>query len=168
MGDELVAVYDEAGAVVGSATRQDMRARGLWHAAGQVLVLSRDGESAYVHRRSPDKDVFPGLYDCWAGGVVSAGETPRECAYRELAEELGISGVPLESLFTHVFVQPPHRCHTFTFSVHWDGPVVLQPEEITSGGWMSLAELETWAKDPASPFIPDGRAGVLEWFRRYR
>ncbi|KAA9148728.1 NUDIX domain-containing protein [Amycolatopsis acidicola] len=168
MDEELVAVYDEAGAVAGSATRREMRARGLWHAAGEVLVLSGDGESAYVHRRSPGKDVFPGLYDCWAGGVVAAGETPEECAYRELAEELGISGVPLEPMFTHVFEQPPHRCHNFTFSARWEGPVVHQPEEIVSGGWMPLAELENWAKDPDSPLIPDGRAGILEWFRRYR
>jgi hypothetical protein len=59
--DELVAVYDAGGAVVGKATRREVRAKGLWHAAGVVLVRSPDGESAYVHRRSPDKDVFPGM-----------------------------------------------------------------------------------------------------------
>jgi hypothetical protein len=76
--DELVAVYDAGGAVTGQATRREVRAKGLWHAAGVVLVRSPDGESAYVHRRSPDKDVFPGRYDCWAGGIVAAGETPLE------------------------------------------------------------------------------------------
>jgi 8-oxo-dGTP pyrophosphatase MutT (NUDIX family) len=165
--DELVAVYDEHGAVVSSATRADMRARGLWHAAGEVLVRSLDGESAYVHQRSPAKDVFGGLYDCWAGGVVAAGETPAACALRELGEELGVHGVPLTPLFTHVYEQPPIRCHNFTFEVRWDGPIVHQPEEIVDGGWMSLRELRKWADDPDTPLIPDGRAGIQEWFRRY-
>ncbi|WP_425425784.1 NUDIX hydrolase [Amycolatopsis sacchari] len=163
----MVAVYDERGGVASSATRAEMRARGLWHAAGEVLVRSGDGGSVYVHRRSPDKDVFGGLWDCWAGGVVAAGETPRECAFRELAEELGVRDVPLTPLFTHVFEQPPHRCHNFCFEVLWDGPVTHQPEEIVDGHWLPLAELRKWAQDPESPLIPDGRRGILEWFRRY-
>ncbi|HET6504987.1 MAG TPA: NUDIX domain-containing protein [Amycolatopsis sp.] len=166
-GSELVAVYDAGGAVVGSATRAEVRAKGLWHAAGSVLVRSPDGESAYVHLRSPDKDVFPGTYDCWAGGVVAAGETPLECAYRELAEELGIRDAPLEPLFTHVFRDPPIRCHNFTFETRWDGPISHQPEEIVDGAWMRLSELAKWAEDPATPLIPDGRQGIREWFRRY-
>ncbi|MFD2417042.1 NUDIX hydrolase [Amycolatopsis pigmentata] len=165
--DELVAVYDAGGAVAGRATRGEVRAKGLWHAAGVVLVRSPDGESAYVHRRSPDKDVFPGSYDCWAGGIVAAGETPYECAVRELAEELGIRGVPLEPLFTHVFHEPPLRCHNFAYEVRWDGPIIHQPEEIVEGGWMPLRELAVWAADEAGPLIPDGRLGILEWFRRY-
>ncbi|WP_236793047.1 NUDIX hydrolase [Amycolatopsis sp. GM8] len=168
MHDELVAIYDATGTVTGSATRADMRARGLWHAAGEVLVRSGDGESAYIHRRSPDKDVFPGLWDCWAGGVVAAGETPAECAFRELGEELGIHTAELAPLFTHVFERPPYRCHNFTFETRWHGPIVHQPEEITEGRWMPLRELRVWAEDPGSPMIPDGRAGILEWFRRYR
>nr|WP_158884218.1 NUDIX domain-containing protein [Amycolatopsis anabasis] len=166
-GDELVALYDESGAVTGSAPRAEVRARGLWHAAGVVLVRSVDGRSAYVHLRAPDKDVFPGAYDCWAGGVVAAGETPAECASRELAEELGIRGVTPIPLYTLVFDEPPIRCHNFAFEVRWDGPVVHQPEEIVDGRWMPLDELRRWAEDPASPLVPDGRLGVLEWFRRY-
>ncbi|WP_428832438.1 MULTISPECIES: NUDIX domain-containing protein [Amycolatopsis] len=181
----MVAVYDERGGVAGSATRAEMRARGLRHAAGEVLVRSGDGGSVYVHRRSPDKDVFGGLWDCWAGGVVAAGETPRECAFRELAEELGVRDVPLTPLFTHVFEQPPHRCHNFSppasppppstdtlraahpIPARWDGPVTHQPEEIVEGHWLPLPELREWALDPESPLIPDGRQGILEWFRRY-
>lgn len=165
MADELVAVRDAAGRVTGVATRADVRARGLWHAAAKVLVRSGDGRRVYVHRRTGDKDVFPGLWDCWTGGVVAAGETPAECAFRELGEELGVRGVEPVPLFTHVFDEPPVRCHTFTFEVRWDGEVTHQPEEIADGRWATLTEVRAWAGDPAFPFIPDGRAGALEWFR---
>src|SRR5699024_3032605 len=165
--DELVARYDASGAEIGSALRTDVRAQGLWHAAAVVLVRSTDGSQAYVHLRTADKDVFPGLHDCWAGGVVAAGETPAQCARRELAEELGIIDVTPRPLFTLVYDQPRQRCHNFTFEVHSDGPVRPQPEEIVSGGWMPMNELRAWANDPTSPLVPDGRYTIQEWFRRY-
>ncbi|OZM72967.1 NUDIX hydrolase [Amycolatopsis antarctica] len=167
VGDESVARYDEAGRVIGSARRADVRAHGLWHASGVVLVRSVDGGSVYLHRRSPDKDVFPGTYDCWAGGVVAAGEDPADCARRELGEELGIHGVTPVFLYTLTFDEPPVRCHNHAYEVRWDGPIAHQPEEIVDGRWIPLGELRSMAEDPASPFIPDGRAGILEWFRRY-
>ncbi|MEU3270399.1 NUDIX domain-containing protein [Saccharomonospora sp. NPDC006951] len=166
-GDELVAIYDEEGAVVGSAPRARMRAEGLWHAASVVLVRSPDGGRVYLHQRTADKDVFPSLFDCWSGGVVAAGETPADCAVREIAEELGISGVRPEPLFTSVFEQPPIRCHNFTHEVRWGGPFILQREEIAGGEWIGLERLKAMAEDPASPLVPDGRLGILEWFRRY-
>jgi 8-oxo-dGTP pyrophosphatase MutT (NUDIX family) len=144
-----------------------MRAEGLWHASGVVLVRSGDGESVYVHLRTPDKDIYPATWDCWAGGVVAAGEAPAECARRELAEELGITGVEPVPLFALTYQDGTIRCHNFAFEVRWDGPITHQPEEISEGRWLPLAELRRWVDDPDSPFIPDGRAGIREWFRRY-
>ena len=41
--------------------------------------------------------------------------------------------------------------------------------KIVEGRWITLDELRAWVDDPAPelPFIPDGREGVREWFRRY-
>ena len=164
--DELVAVYDADGTPVGSTTRARMRAEGLWHAATMVLVRSGDLRRVYVHRRSPDKDVFPGLRDCFAGGVLGAGEHADDGARRELAEELGITGVELSPLFVLPFVRPPVRCHNFVYAASWDGPIVHQPEEIVSGGWLALPELVAQLRDPDTDFVPDGRAVALEWLRR--
>jgi 8-oxo-dGTP pyrophosphatase MutT (NUDIX family) len=166
--DELVARYDAAGNVTGAVPRAIMRAEGLWHAATAVLVRSGDGERVYVHRRSDGKDVYPGLHDCWAGGVVAAGETPDDGAARELAEELGVTGVPLTPLFSFVFEQPPIRYHSFVYEVRWDGPVTHQPEEVADGGWLPLTELRARLADPDGfPFVPDGRAAVDRWFARH-
>jgi 8-oxo-dGTP pyrophosphatase MutT (NUDIX family) len=165
-GEELIDEYDEAGHVIGTVSRARMRAQSRWHAATAILVRSGDGQRVYLHRRHPGKDVYPGLSDCWAGGVVGAGETPLACAERELAEELGITGVPLRPLFTFRFEQPPVRYHAFSYEVTWDGPIVHQPEEVVAGWWMELTELRAALADPAWPFVPDGRAGIELWFSR--
>jgi 8-oxo-dGTP pyrophosphatase MutT (NUDIX family) len=167
--DELVALYDQAGLVIGATTRARVRAGGLWHAATMVLVRSGDGDAVYVHLRTADKDIFPSMWDCWAGGVVAAGETPAEGARRELAEELGVEGVDPVPLFTKVYDDGVSRCHNFAFEVRWDGPIRHQVEEIVEGHWISLADLRGWVDDPAParPLVPDGREMAQEWFRRY-
>ena len=76
--DELLALYDpadDAGRVTGSARRDEVRAQNLPHAATAVLVRNSRGQ-VYLHRRTDTKDVYPGLYDVWAGGCVDAGEEP--------------------------------------------------------------------------------------------
>jgi 8-oxo-dGTP pyrophosphatase MutT (NUDIX family) len=131
---EPVAVYDRDGAVVGVAPRGEVHARSLWHGVGGVLLRSGDSERArasepfdtararsarpsaareceergYVHRRAATKLVMPGLHDCWAGGVVGPGEEPAATAARELAEELGVVGVPLTPLFRLVYDEGEH------------------------------------------------------------
>jgi 8-oxo-dGTP pyrophosphatase MutT (NUDIX family) len=163
--DEQVAVYDPTGDVVGSATRGRMRAEGLWHASTFVLVLSPDRGSVYVHRRTTTKDVYPGMHDCWAGGVVAAGEGPDEAAARELREELGVTGRP-EFLFRSVHQRGSIRFHGFMYEVLWDGPVVHQPEEVAAGWWMPLEQLRAKLADPDWSFVPDGRQFAAEWFAR--
>src|SRR3954469_17965502 len=99
--DELVALYDPAddsGAVTGSARRDEVRARNLPHAATAVLVRNSRGQ-VYLHRRTDTKDVYPGLYDVWAGGGADAVGEPYAPARRELAEELRVTGVQLVPVF---------------------------------------------------------------------
>ena len=163
---EAVAVYDEAGAVVGVAPRGEVYARSLWHGVGGVLLRSGDGGCVYVHRRSVTKLVMPGLHDCWAGGVIGPGEKPAGTAARELAEELGVTGVSLTPLFTLVYDEGPGglRSHLFAFEARYDGPVRHQPEEVADGWWMPVTELRARLADPGWPFVPDGRMLVERWF----
>lgn len=167
MADELLAEYDADGAVVGTVWRSRMRAEGRWHGAASVLVRSLDGARIYVHRRSAVKDVFPGLLDCWAGGVIAAGESSEECARRELAEELGVSGVPVKALFRFRYCVPPIRFHYFAFEARWDGPIVHQPEEVVGGEWVTVDEVRRRLADPGWPLVPDGRAAIEKWFAEF-
>lgn len=159
MSEELVAIIDDAGVPIRAEPRSVMRAQNLPHLVVTVLVRRPDGQ-IYVHRRSDDKDVFPGMYDCFAAGCVTAGESPEEAASRELAEELGVAGVELRPLLSSWYRDESthHLCHTW--EVTYDGPVVHQEAEIASGGWMTVSEVRELLADPARPMVPDGRVLV--------
>jgi isopentenyldiphosphate isomerase len=165
--DELVALYDPASAqprVVGAAPRSRVRAENLPHAATAVLLMDDDGR-IYVHRRTESKDVYPGTWDAWAGGVVRAGEHPSDTAVRELAEELGVHDTDLEPLFTAWFRDDRIHELAVTFRARWHGehrhgPVVHQADEVAEGRWMTLDEVRELLDDPARPMIPDGRVAL--------
>jgi 8-oxo-dGTP pyrophosphatase MutT (NUDIX family) len=153
---EQVALVDADGAVVGAASRTEVRRHNLRHAATAVLVRDPAGR-IYVHRRTDTKDWAPGHWDAAAGGVLQAGEDPAGSARRELAEELGIAGVALEPLGAHLYEDDTTRCFEHAFQAVWDGPVAHQPSEVAEGGWMTLAELGALLADSARPFVPDTR-----------
>jgi 8-oxo-dGTP pyrophosphatase MutT (NUDIX family) len=168
---ERVALFDAAGHVVGEAPRGVVYRDGLWHGGTGVLLRSGDGARVYLHRRAPDKLIFPGVHDCWAGGVIGPDEAPEVAAARELAEELGVSGVPLTPIEHFAYdgfadgADAPVRCHMFTYEARWDGPVHHQPSEVVWGDWVTLAELRARLDDPVAwPFVPDGRVGIERWF----
>ena len=159
-----MAWYDAEGVVVGAVLRSRMRAERLWHATTGVLVRSLDGSRVFVHRRTSWKDVFPGMLDVWAGGVVAAGESPDATAVRELSEEYGISDVVVAPLFSGTYDLPDVRCHAFLYEARSDGPFEVQESEIESAWWEPVERLRVLVDDPAWPIVPDGRIALREWF----
>lgn len=153
--EELVALVDDTGRIIGSAPRSVVRRDNLLHSATAVLVRDPDGR-IYLHQRSDTKDWAPGQWDAAAGGVIVVGEIPDTSALRELAEELGISGVEPRPLGRHLYEGDGTRCFEYAYEVVWDGPVLHQPDEVTEGRWVTLAELAEVLASP-TPFVPDTR-----------
>ena len=167
--DEMIALYDRTGIVIGRASRARVYAEGLWHASAGVLLRSTDGLRVYVHRRTETKSVFAGMHDCLAGGVVEPGETTDDTARRELAEELGVTGVPLRPRarlsWNGTWDGRPMRCHVVAFEASYDGPVRHQQAEIADGWWWTDRELADHLADPTWPFVPDTRLLVPRLLR---
>ena len=155
---------DDSGRVVGVAPRSRVRRENLPHGATGVLVRRSDG-SVLVHRRSADKDLWPGLLDVACGGVLLAGEDPDAGARRELAEEVGIDdpGVVLEPLGRRWYRDDDTWYLAHLYEVVWDGPVTFVDGEVAGAWWEPAAAVAAVLDDPASPLVPDTRALLREF-----
>ncbi len=69
---------------------------GFYHLVCAVIVKHTDGTYLFM-RRDLNKS-FGGMWELTAGGSALAGETPLECAIRELNEETGIISSELKEL----------------------------------------------------------------------
>ena len=162
--DELVEVLDDDGNVIEVVTRREIRERHLLHRVAAVLVRNSEG-AVYLHRRAEGKDIYPGAYDVWAGGVLSPGESADEGARRELQEELGIDGVELRPLFVERFEAERGRCITHCYEALYDGSITHQPEEVMSGEWVAVAELRR--RLASDEFPDDGRQFLERWLAEF-
>ncbi|AXY41992.1 NUDIX domain-containing protein [Halomonas sp. JS92-SW72] len=136
---ERIQLVDARNRPCGSAWRAQMRRFRFWHRATYIVVRNARGEIC-VQRRTLTKEVFPGGLDLAAGGVVGAGEAEHLAARRELAEELGIRGVPLRPAGGFIHAEGGHHIFGSLFLVDHDGPLALQAEEVAEVFWRPPAE----------------------------
>lgn len=160
-GDELVDVVDEHDHVIQTVPRRRMRAERLRHRAVFIAILDGAGR-LLVHRRSPLKDIWPGWCDIAVGGVVGAGESYRDAAYRELAEEVGIKTVELIELdpddsrsYDDDQVSLMARC----FVVTAQGPFTFDDGEVIEAWWVHRDGLNDLLS--REKFLPDSLALLL-------
>jgi 8-oxo-dGTP pyrophosphatase MutT (NUDIX family)/predicted alpha/beta hydrolase family esterase len=151
--DEIVQIVDRHNRKIEHLPRTLMRAGKLTHRASYILVFN-DKDEFFLQKRTRTKDIYPGFWDVAAGGVVLADETYEDSARRELAEELGVTGVPLHFLFDHYYEDENNRVWGRIFSCRHNGPFVLQKSEIEGGKFISVAE--ALRQTEKQPFTPDG------------
>jgi len=151
--EEQVQIVDRQNRPSGVEPRGVMRRQALTHRASYILVFNREGE-LYLQMRTMNKDIYPGYWDVAAGGVVLAGESYEASAERELAEELGISGIPLVFLFDHYYEDATNRVWGRIFSCRHEGPFTLQAEEVAYGRFLPVDEALRLSL--IEPFTPDG------------
>ncbi len=138
--EELVEHVDDDDCVIGIVTRTRMRAENLLHRSVAIIVQATDGR-LLVHRRSDDKDLFPGWWDLAAGGVVGIDESYPDAARRELAEELGVVAEPtFVRTARHDDEHARELCHVYR--VTHDGPFRFDDGEVTEARLVDAAELD--------------------------
>jgi len=155
---ELVDVVDEHDQVVRTVTRAEMRAGRLMHRAVSIAVMSMDGR-LLVHRRADTKDVWPGMWDIAAGGVVGAGEWYEDAARRELAEELGIAASELTFLGKGRYVDDAVALIGCGYRVTHEGPFTFADGEISEARWVDRVALD--ALIASERFVPDNLTMLL-------
>ena len=151
--EEIVTIVDEANTVVGSAPRSHMRVECLPHRATYILVFNSAGH-LFVQKRTTTKDIYPGYFDVATGGVVLSGESYEKAAARELAEELGIHGIPLLSHFDFYHEDGGNRVWGRVFTCVHDGVIELQEEEVESGAFYPIQDVFEHCR--RKPYTPDG------------
>ncbi|MBD9485531.1 NUDIX hydrolase [Pseudomonas sp. PDM14] len=149
---ELVTWVDEHDQVLGQLPRAELRARGLI-GRGTFILLFNSAGALCVHRRTLSKAIYPGYWDVAAGGMVAAGEEYAASAARELAEELGISGVTLQAHGHFRFARADNQLWGGVFSAVSDAPLVLQPEEVLEARFLTLDQVR--ADIERAAYCPD-------------
>ena len=95
--DELLAVRDEAGRVLGRVERGVVRQLGIATHAVHLVGLTPDGRH-WVQQRSLSKANDPGLWDTLMGGMVPATDSAEQALARETWEEAGLHLAQLQAL----------------------------------------------------------------------
>ena len=154
-GGEPVDIVDAHDRVVGTATRRRMRAERLRHRAVFVVITSTAGE-LLVHRRSDDKDLWPGRWDIAVGGVVAAGESYDDAARRELAEEVGVGDGEPVAIGGGSYVDDDVNLVARCYRVVHDGPFHFADGEVVEARWVDAAGLAVLLAGES--FVPDSLA----------
>lgn len=157
---EQIAWVDEQDVLLGGLGRAELRERGLIGRGTYILLFNSAGQLC-VHQRTLSKAIYPGYWDVAAGGMVAVGETYAQSAARELEEELGVSGVPLQAHEQFFFDQPGNRIWCAVFSAVWDGPLRLQPEEVLQARFLSIDEVLRETEQKA--YCPDSLAALKRY-----
>lgn len=151
---ERVDVVDADDRVIDTVPRSVMRRDVLRHRAVFILVRDSTGR-VLIHRRSEQKDIWPGWWDMAIGGVVASGESYDDAARRELWEEAGIGATPVfvsAGAYGDTEVNLVGRC----YEVCHDGEVEPRDGEVAEFRWVSTVELQRLVAEER--FLPDSLA----------
>ena len=120
-----------------------------------LCYVRQEGKTLMIHRVKKPGDMHRGKWN-GLGGKLEPGETPEECAHREIREE---SGLEVEQLTLKGFLTFPQFSagedwYAFVFTANGVlGTLIESPEGILA--WINderLLELELWEGDRY--FIP--------------
>ncbi len=153
-GEEWFDVVNARDEVIGRELRRNVHARGLWHRAVHVLVFNRAGQ-VFLQKRSMLKDLSPGLWDSSCSGHLDSGEDYDAAARRELAEEIGVTVAETPARWFRI--EPCLETgweFVWVYRLDHEGPFVLHPEEIETGGWFAPAEVTAWMTRQPQAFCP--------------
>lgn len=113
-----------------------------------VVILVENNGRIFVHKRSMKKSTYPGRMATFVTGCVDWMEDPLQSAHREVAEELGISGLEFAEPFAPFISKGADGLgqrimfHPFIATGSLDEEdVVCDPDEVECGEFMTREEI---------------------------
>ena len=119
---------------------------GTYHLVCDVIVKHTDG--TYLLMTRDWRKSFGGMWELTAGGSALAGETPLDCAMRELKEETGIISSSL--IEVDRIVHDEHRSYYVEYLcvTDWDkDAITLQDGETIEYKWIDRATVLAMTAD---------------------
>lgn len=142
MKDEIFDIVSEDDVVIGQASRKQCHGNpDLIHRAVHVLVFNPAGK-LLLQRRSLLKDIQPGKWDTSVGGHLDLGESYLAAAHREMAEELGLAGLPITFLYNSKIRNLVEAENIATYLTVTARDISHDPGEISAVRFWSHAEID--------------------------
>ncbi len=116
---------------------------GMYHLVCDVIVKHVDGDYLLMQRDS--RKHYGGMWEATAGGSALQGESPLECAVRELREETGIRSEELQEIGRVIAADTiyfEYLCVTNCAK----NSIILQEGETSAYRWVSRDELVSLKK----------------------
>jgi isopentenyl-diphosphate delta-isomerase type 1 len=164
---ERIQIVDKNDQIIGSATREEAWAKGLYHRTIHIIIRDDNGK-VLLQKRSSQKKLYPDRWTSAVSGHVDEGETSELSASRELIEEIGID-IPLEYLGKFTFNHKDGDKIINQFNRVFQGEVspttafTLEPEEVSDTKWFSQKQLANAIADNPENFTP----AALETIRQF-
>ena len=138
---ELLPLVDEAGDVIGNATRGECHdGSKLLHPVVHLHLFDSQGR-LYLQHRPAWKQIQPDRWDTAVGGHVDWGEEHEQALWREAREELGMSEFEPQHVCTYEF-RSPRECELINVYIcRYDGSIEPS-EELDGGRFWSRTEIE--------------------------
>jgi len=124
-----------------------------------LCYIKKDGKTLMLYRNKKENDYHEGKWN-GIGGKFELGETPEECAVREIKEETGLSvtAPELKGMITFPLFDGKDDWYVFLFIVrNFSGELIDSPEGKLE--WIpdnKITELNLW----------DGDRIFLEWLNQ--
>lgn len=112
-----------------------------YHLVSEVVVRHTDG-TYLLMQRDFRKEAYPGCWELTAGGSALQGETPLECAVRELREETGITADTILEVGRKTINRNHAHYVEYLATVSCDkDSVTLQEDETIAYRWVEKDEI---------------------------
>lgn len=103
---------------------------------GSAVFIKDKNDYFLIQQRSLKKDVYPGKWSITGGSAIS-GETPEQCAIREVNEELGIKLNPKDLKKIYTFTERQCIFNIFVAPGSQKIKTIRQIEEVEQIAWVS-------------------------------